>query len=384
MNKQKILAAVHLYPPKHLCGGEMYLHRLLKKLQSKGHQVRVLLLNAAFYGIDRVYIYDGVECYPNERDVIMANCEWASVFITHLDYTPTVLGFGEIYKRPVIHLVHNNHRRPDILQARYGQYAIYNTEHAARGVAYDCPSIVLHPPCDYRDWDDGKDHYEQEFITLINLDGNKGGEVLTRIALAMPDKKFIGIIGSYSAPLEEGQYTKQPPNVLVLPKTKNIAAIYAQTRILIMPSKYESWGMTATEAMASGIPVISTGTPGLRENCGEAGIYIEDRTDTAAWVAKIRSLENRETYTERSQAARARSRELDPGEELEAAADWIANVRFYSQSVKGTVSTVALFKAEEPQHGETAPAKAGTPAPKKGGAKPPAKAGQAKPQTQKQ
>jgi len=383
MNKKKILAAVHLYPPKHVCGGEFYLHRLLKKLQSEGHEVRVLLLNAQFYGITRVYVYDGIEVYPNDRDVILANIEWATVYMTHLDYTATVIGFGQVYKKPVIHIVHNNHKRPDIMQAGPGQYIIYNTAHTQKSIGYPYPSMVLHPPCNYRDWDDGADHYGAPFITLVNLDGNKGGKILTQIALAMPDKRFLGVTGSYSSPPEEGQHIKQPANVTVIGKTQDMKGdVYARTRILIAPSKYESFGMCASEAMASGIPVISTGTPGLRENCGEAGNYIEDRDNIRAWVEKIRSLEDREAYSQRSQAARQRSRELDPERELQVAADWINEVRFYSlQSERGAVSTVAPFIKTE-DHGEIPHKEAGEPRPKTAGAKPPQKAA-AKPPAKK-
>src|SRR6188768_1362561 len=112
--KHKILAAVHLYPPQHLCGGEMYLHQLLKHLQGRGHQVRVLLLNAGHYGIQSCYNFDGVEVYTNERDVITNCLDWATTLMTHLDYTEQVIAYGKAAAKPVIHLVHNSHKRPGI------------------------------------------------------------------------------------------------------------------------------------------------------------------------------------------------------------------------------------------------------------------------------
>jgi glycosyltransferase involved in cell wall biosynthesis len=129
--------------------------------------------------------------------------------------------------------------------------------------------------------------------------------------------------------------------VTVVPKQENIRGIYAQTRVLIMPSEYESWGMVATEAMASGIPVISTGGPGLKENCGKAGTFISDRDDIGAWVKAIKALQDPKKYKSQSALARKRARELDPLQELDAAADFIKSVRFYSQSTRGAVSTAA-------------------------------------------
>lgn len=344
MSKHKILAAVHLYPPTHLCGGEFYLHQLLKFMQGKGHEVRVLLMDAARYGIKRIYEYDGVEVYPADKDIIVNCIEWSTCLMTHLDFTPIVLGYGSVFRKPVIHIVHNTHRRPDIVEANEAQYIVYNSEHAREAVGYNHLSTVLHPPCDWKHYDTEVDSSKSEYITLINLDHNKGGHILRQIAEAMPERKFIGVVGSYSEPAKYGQYTDQPSNVQVLPKTPTIKEVYAKTRILIMPSAYESWGRTATEAMASGIPVISTQTPGLRENCGKAGIYIQDRDNIAAWVTEIKKLDAAATYKKQSTLCRKRSRELDPTAELEALERWIVDhVRFNSQSKAAGVSTPANF-----------------------------------------
>ncbi len=89
-----------------------------------------------------------------------------------------------------------------------------------------------------------------------------------------------------------------------------------------MPSEYESWGMAATEAMCSGIPVICTETPGLKENCGKAGFYIKDRNDVKSWVKAIEALDDEKAYSEASRKAKARSREHDPRETLNGFANW--------------------------------------------------------------
>jgi glycosyltransferase involved in cell wall biosynthesis len=61
------------------------------------------------------------------------------------------------------------------------------------------------------------------------------------------------------------------------------------TRVLLMPSRYESYGRTAIEAAASGIPTIAHPTPGLREALGAAGIYA-NRDNPDDWVTAIRAL----------------------------------------------------------------------------------------------
>lgn len=343
MRNRKILAAVHLYPPKHLCGGEMYLHNMLKFLQSKGHEVRVLLLNAKHYGIERIYTFDGVEVFPSERDIITSCVEWCDMMVTHLDYTSWVIGIASVYHKPVMHLVHNSYVNHAIVEADREQFIVYNSEWCKKAIGYKHEGIVLHPPVDYRKWKSDVDHSKNEYITLVNLDDNKGGKILQQLAAKMPGRKFLGVIGSYSEPANIGQYTNQPANVKVIAKTTKMKEdVYDVSRIVIMPSRYESWGMVATEAASSGIPVICSPTPGLKENLGKAGIFVE-RDDLKGWENAIHKLDNPEVYKKQSAAVRKRAEELDPNKEMEALATLIQErVRFiFSQSRAAGVSTPA-------------------------------------------
>jgi glycosyltransferase involved in cell wall biosynthesis len=157
-------------------------------------------------------------------------------------------------------------------------------------------------------------------ITLINLYDSKGGGLFWRLAEAMPDRKFLGVLGAYG-----DQVVKDLPNVEVLqhvPGDQMAAHVYSRTRVLLMPSVYESWGRTGVEAFASGIPVIAHQTPGLAESLAEGGIFV-DREDQAGWVAMLRALEDPAEWQAASERALARSRELDPSEDLAAWCDAI-------------------------------------------------------------
>lgn len=323
----KFLCSVHLYPPKHNCGAEYMLHHMNKYLVSQGHEVRVLLWQGKHYKIDSVYVYDGIDVFPPDQYMIETLFYWADVVVTHLDYTQQSIGFAKIFRKPVMHLVHNYSKYACIDMAERPQYIVYNSEAAKQMLQYDHDGIVVHPPVDYRYYDTKKDPQQNEFVTLINLDTNKGGHILREIALRMPEKKFLGVMGSYSEPADRGQHINQPPNVTVVPNTPYILQHYEKTRVLIMPSKFESWGRTATEAMCSGIPVICTQTPGLLENCDKAGIYIKDRDDIDAWVKEIKKLDSPAEYKKASKKARDRSRELDPQKELEAFGQWALEIR---------------------------------------------------------
>jgi len=322
----KLLNSIHMYPPQHVCGAEFMAHWINKDIKGNGGDVRVLLHQAMHYKIDSMYVYDGIDVFPPDPAVIEKLFFWSDAAMTHLDYTKWSVCMSAVMRKPLFHLIHNTHKYPEIEMADRPQYIIYNSEWARSELGYHHPGIVVHPPCDWRAYDTDIDPQFNEAITLINLDQNKGGHILREIATRLPHRKFIGVIGSYSEPGNIGQHTNQPPNVTVLPKTNDIKSVYRQTRILVMPSKYESWGRTATEAMCSGIPVISSGTPGLRENCGKAGIYV-DREDVGAWCDAIERLFKPKAYEKASKAARIRSRELDPTAELVHLRQFMADSR---------------------------------------------------------
>ena len=222
-----------------------------------------------------------------------------------------------MFKKPVFHLIHNTHTYPEIVDAEKHQHIVYNSLWAKEKLNYNWSNFILTPPVDWRHYDLEIDPEQNEYITLINLNENKGGRIFLDIARAMPNRKFLGVLGSY-----EQQIIPKLPNVTVVPNTTNIKQWYEKTRILLMPSEYESWGRTATEAMCSGIPVISSMAEGLVENCGTAGIFIKDRNDVKSWVEAIAKLDDKKAYAKASRKAKERSRELDPRKALDEFEQW--------------------------------------------------------------
>lgn len=321
----RILWSIHLYPPRHNCGSEMVAHNLNKYLVEQGHHVRVILHH--YHGDP--YMYEGVEVFPANGKV--EAFAWANIIFTHLDKTQFTMVMAASCRRPLVHFVHNDIGYECIINSQYKQYIVYNSDWTREKIRYPHPSITLHPPCD-------KDFYtvpnEGDAITLISLNERKGGYLFSKIAEAMPDRKFIGVIGSYDNPgamklNQEQIVAMMPPNVEIVANSPDILSVYRRTRILLMPSDYESWGRTATEAMCSGIPVICTPTPGLKENCQDAAVYvgtpIEDPEPgeacvkigmVADWVAAIHQVET--NYEKYSLLCKARAQQLDPKAELEA------------------------------------------------------------------
>lgn len=237
--------------------------------------------------------------------------QWADAIFTHLDYARWSTHIARMTRRPLFFFSHNSSNfYDDMINMNHNVRVVYNCNAIKNTLKYDRPSYVLHPPCDWRHYD-VSDKNTKEYITLINLNENKGAEQFYKIAKAMPDKQFLGVIGSY-----DEQIIESLPNVTIMEKQVDIRPVYAKTRILLMPSEYESWGRTATEAMCSGIPVIASPTFGLLENLGEGGIFL-DRDDIDGWVKAIRKLDDKKEYKKASEYAFNRSRELDPIKELE-------------------------------------------------------------------
>lgn len=312
-----IVASVHLYPPDHNCGAEWMLHYMLKDLQNKGHNVRVLLHDANRYKIRNNYVFDGIDVFPPNANVIDGIMRWSDAVFTHLDYTRWTIHTAKLYKKPVFHLIHNSHPYPEIIDAEKNQHIIYNSEWLKDLLNYKFSNFIVTPPVDYNHYDLGNEPEKSEYITLINLNENKGGKIFLEIAKAMPHKSFLGVLGSY-----DEQITQTLPNVTYVPNSPNIKQWYDKTRILLMPSKYESWGRTATEAMCSGIPVICTDTPGLRENCEKGGIFIKNRDNVKEWVEAITKLDDKKAYSWASRKAKGRSREFDTRKTLDEFEGW--------------------------------------------------------------
>jgi len=71
------------------------------------------------------------------------------------------------------------------------------------------------------------------------------------------------------------------------------AAIYQGAKVFTFPSIYEGFGLPPLEAMAAGVPVISSDTSSMPEVVGKAGILLSPH-DKSGWVKAIREVSGSE------------------------------------------------------------------------------------------
>ena len=89
-----------------------------------------------------------------------------------------------------------------------------------------------------------------------------------------------------------------------------------QTKIVVIPSKFEGFGMVAPEAMAFGKPVLASKVGGLivtvDDNCGKICGTDKKPIDREAFISNIiELLDNSEIYRMKSEGARRRAKELN-------------------------------------------------------------------------
>lgn len=322
----RVLAMVHAYPPHHNAGAEMTLHAMLGALRAAGHEVHVLLSRKSPSDTD--YDYEGVRVHLHRNDAdpfpwFQRGPERADILLTHLENTPRASILGAMFKIPVVHVLHNNHIwTKRCLSRQPPQLAVFNTEWMAEDYRAYWDKSTTHPfPSTLTIWPAVDPtpyaHFPGtpgERVTLINLNEDKGADLFWALTGALPQRRFLGVRGAYGQQIVP---ERPPENVMVMghQKPEHMRTVYLNTRILLMPSAYESYGRTAVEAMHCGIPVIAHPTPGLREALGDAGIFL-DRRDIAGWVREINRLHDTRAWRKASAAVTARAAQLTPEKDL--------------------------------------------------------------------
>jgi hypothetical protein len=162
----------------------------------------------------------------------------------------------------------------------------------------------------------------RKYITMFNPVEAKGGFLFREIVQRMPERPFAIVPGWCSLRNDAGvfdprkmqrvfqskglEYNGALPlepdfsalkNVSVLAPREKVSEIYDLTRILLVPSQWkEQFGRVIFEAAANGAAVIASGIESLRENAGDAALFVNDYANVDEWINAIRSLDDKEVY----------------------------------------------------------------------------------------
>jgi glycosyltransferase involved in cell wall biosynthesis len=294
------------------CGSERVMHELLSAAASAGHDVSCYVTNRdarrSWSGREPDEIVDGVR-YVRVRNALIGAQRMMSpkpdVVVTHHDHAALAIRKAHAIGARSVFLSHNHfdhNARPMRLKPTF---VVHNSQWVADDLeAKFGPSndtMVMHPPLS------AEPHLVEstgECLTLINVNSDKGAHQFYELAERMPDRQFLAVIGGHG----EQVIRRNLPNVSILEHGPDTKRIWSNTRILLMPSVAESYGLTAIEAALNGIPTIAHPTPGLTENLGPKGLFA-DRDDLDEWQRNIEALDDGLWYGTASDYARSRAEE---------------------------------------------------------------------------
>lgn len=293
-----LVAYVHAYVPTHNAGAETTLHDILKAFVAKGHEAVVVLKERPFTP-GREYMHEGVRVIQAaDKKTIVYWMPKADVIITHFECATRASLLAKKFKKPLVHLVHNDY---DIIKRQIAvgtDVAILNTDWLTEHYRdLDVVKFTVHPPISPEDY--RTEHGKK--VTLVNLWDKKGHETFYALAERMPDVEFLGVKGGYGE-----QNIRDLPNVEIMENTPDMKEVFSKTKVILMPSQYESYGRVAVEAAASGIPALVTPTTGLKEALGYSGTYAP-WGDVTAWEKALRSILSPRKYGTLSRLALANS-----------------------------------------------------------------------------
>lgn len=319
---------LHLYSPQHNAGAETTAHQLLKRLVARGHQVCVQLSRVHPMFVTGPYTYDGVHVYPYQSsdDPIrwLTAPEPPDLVISHLENTIRAAYLCQSYRLPHVVLMHNTHLKGKADLRHKTDLVVYNTEWMRadtedwwRATQINEPphGIVIHPPIFRNDYQAVPPTARNGYVTLINLNVEKGSGIFYELAARFPKLKFLGVTGAYG----QQDVREGIPNVTIIPHVAPhdmVQEVYSKTRVLLMPSSYESYGRCGVEAACSGIPSIVSPTPGLTEALGECATFCE-LDDLDAWEHALRQLTIPARWNKASAAAMRVAETLAPDADLD-------------------------------------------------------------------
>ena len=289
----RVMLFLHSMPPYRYTGGELMTLELAASLAARGHTVEAFVDHAIGSGID----YKGITVHGSgylRSDI----AHTFDLFITHPEIRTDITYYT--VDMPYVAIVHNTStntmrsldRQPPDLTIVNSQWTMDHVPESChvKGVELINPPTTITPI-------DGPHYY----VTIINYSVDKGGDVFAHVARAMPHVQFMAVCGGHGVQ-KAGDF---PSNVHLMDATSDMAWVYSETKVLLFPTRIESYGKVAAEAMACGVPAIVSDIPALHEVCEGSAMFV-DPLDPAAWVAALTTMLQDDTLATYGQKAALR------------------------------------------------------------------------------
>ena len=311
------------------CGAFFHDIALAKELQRRGHGVHFLTTQRKNMPIRGVYRGINWTFYSNAENEMRSASLWMSA---HFPFLRLVRRLNENFRKPIVITMHFGENTESVVQKTSGSWAEFLwivSDHICDYVKSNVPisplfktvesvrPIMLEHEIKFQERGTLP---EGDCITLINANVLKGLGLFLELAKRYPTKKFLGVRPYYNIINIRDIY----PNIEWIDIQDDIRTIMRRTRVLLVPSKYESWGRVAFEAMYNGIPVLYSAPmdalnperrpSGTTEGMDEwiAGSQIKcDSFKIEEWEEALNALDDADTYKEYSDKAYERTYDMN-------------------------------------------------------------------------
>lgn len=247
---------------------------------------------------------------------------------THLNMTRKAINAAKRAGKPLVNMIHAKGQMAFYeVKNTEVDLTVYNSQWLYNETEPDFKShhaTILIPPTTTKDYA-VEDRSEQRFVTHLNCNEGKGVMYARHWAMEMPEYPFLFVMGSYfkqfvprgfavphthlHIPMQEIDY---PSNVTFSPPTKDVFNdVLRKTKVAVVPSTIDSWGLFAIECCAAGIPVIAHPDPGFLESLGPKGLFVDRKRSKVMCDLITKLMEDDAYYAEQQLNALQRAADLE-------------------------------------------------------------------------
>lgn len=122
----------------------------------------------------------------------------------------------------------------------------------------------------------------------------KGYDLLLSAFASLPNEKFQLYLGGYGQDEQSIEdFARDLPHVELMGAIEDVPAFLAECDVIVIPSRWEPWGLVCLEAKAAGKPIVAFDVDGLSEQVKDCGLIVT-ANNIEQLAAAIKSLPERD------------------------------------------------------------------------------------------